>query len=223
LEIEGIFSHFANAETPDLTSAREQLARFRAVLEIYDRLGVPRPPLQHTANSGAILQLPESHMGMVRAGVMLYGIYPDRHIRRIVDVQPALTWHSRVAHSKITQPGRPVSYGSTWRPEHPTRILTLPCGYADGYFRRMSNIAKVIVRGDLHQQVGRICMDHFMVDVGNLDVGIGEDAILLGRSPSGCSITAEDLADWAGTNEYEVMTSISARVPRMYKSSARRE
>jgi alanine racemase len=124
-----------------------------------------------------------------------------------------LTWRSRVAYSKRTQPGRPVSYGSLWQPELKTRIVTVPSGYADGYFRRMTNQARVIIGEKKYPQVGRICMDQFMVNVGDDEVPVGAEVILLGKG-----IRAEDLAQWTGTNEYEVMTNISARVPRIYVS-----
>lgn len=120
-------------------------------------------------------------------------------------------WRSRVAYSKITKPGRPVSYGSLWQAERPTRIVTIPCGYADGYFRRMTNHARVLVNGKAYSQVGRICMDQFMVDVGDDPAQVGDEVILLGAG-----ITADDLAEWTGTNAYEVLTSIGARVPRVF-------
>lgn len=221
LEVEGIFSHFANSEARDLSHARLQIERFQQVLDLYGRLGAPVPALRHMANSGAILQLPESHLDMVRPGVLFYGIYPDRGVSRTVDVHPAARWHSRVSFSKITLPGRPVSYGSLWAPKSATRIITIPCGYADGYFRRMTNQAQVVVNGRKYPQVGRICMDQFMVDVGTDDVKVGDPVLLLGADQDGASVTAEDLAGWAGTNEYEVMTNISARVPREPSESNR--
>jgi alanine racemase len=218
LDPEGIFTHFANADAADLNHARVQVQRFTQVMSFYDRRGIAPPRLRHMANSGAILQLPESHMDMVRPGIMLYGVYPGPDTKRTIEVRPALTWRSRVVNSKITQPGRPVSYGSTWQPERPTRVLTVPCGYADGYFRRMSNQAQVIIRGCKYPEIGRICMDQFMVAVGGDEVQLGEQVILLGESESGAQISAEDLATWAGTSEYEVLTNISARVPRVFKS-----
>ena len=211
LNIEGIFTHFANSESNDLTHAKLQLERFQQVLNVYEKLSVPQPRIRHTANSGAILQLPESHFDMVRPGVMFYGVYPGRDVKRTVEVKPALTWHSHVVYSKITQPGRPVSYGSLWQSEVPTRIVTIPCGYADGYFRRMTNQAQVIVNGKKYPQVGRICMDQFMVNVGDDEAKIGDEVILLGNG-----IAVEDFADWAGTSEYEIMTNISTRVPRVF-------
>jgi alanine racemase len=216
LEIEGIYTHFANSEAPDLTHASLQLRRFREVLTFYDRRRLKPPQLRHMANSGAILQLPESHMDMVRAVVLFYGIYPGPNAQKTVEVRPAAKWISRVTQAKITMPGRPVSYGSLWAPERPTRIITIPCGYGDGYFRRMSNQARVIVKGREYQQVGRICMDQFMADAADDEVNIGDQVVLLGRDDSGLQITPEDMAAWAGTNEYEVMTNISSRVPRRF-------
>lgn len=216
LEIEGIYSHFANSERADLTHARLQLERFLEVLRFYERHSLPAPPLRHMANSGAVLQLPESYFDMVRPGILFYGIYPGSETQRTVAVRPALIWHSRVVHAKITQAGRPVSYGSLWEPKRPSRIVTIPCGYGDGYFRRMSNRAQVIVRGKRYPQVGRICMDQFMVNVGDDEAELGDEVILLGESAQGPRVSAEELAEWAGTIPYEVLTNISARVPRVF-------
>jgi alanine racemase len=227
LEMEGIFTHFANSEVMsrdgivesnaqhvtrnNLTSASLQLERFHEVLSIYEKLNAPHPPIRHTANSGATLSLPESYFDMVRPGVLFYGIYPARDIEKTIEVRPALTWKSKVVYSKITLPGRGVSYGSLWQAEAPTRIVTIPCGYADGYFRRMTNQTRVIINGKSYPQVGRICMDQFMVNAGVDDIKVGDEVTLMGSG-----IAPEELADWAGTNEYEVMTNISARVPRVF-------
>jgi len=210
LEIEGIYTHLANSELADRNYSLLQLERFQEVLRFYERRSLPTP-LRHVCNSGGILNLPEAHFDMVRPGVLFYGVYPGPEVNRVVEVKPALTWRSRVAYSKVTQPGRPVSYGSLWQAESPARIVTIPCGYADGYFRRMTNQAKVIVNGKKYPQVGRICMDQFMVNLGDDNAQVGDEVILLGDG-----ITAEDLAEWTGTNEYEVMTNISARVPRVF-------
>ena len=208
--IEGIYTHFANSEDPELTHARQQLERFQEVLHFYEKRSL-QTPIRHMSNSGAILQFPESHMDMVRPGVMFYGVYPVG-VQHSVEIASALKWKSHVTFSKITLPGHPVSYGSLWQSEVPTRIVTIPCGYADGYFRRMTNKAQVIVNGKKYPQVGRICMDQFMVNVGDDEVEVGDDVLLLGDG-----ITAYDLGDWMGTNEYEVLTNISARVPRIYR------
>lgn len=207
--IEGIYTHFANSEDPQLTHARQQLERFQEVLRFYEKRSLPTP-LRHMSNSGAVLQFPESHMDIVRPGLMIYGVYPVG-VPRTVEIAPAIKWRSKVAFSKITPPGHPVSYGSLWQSDIETRIVTIPCGYADGYFRRMTNKAQVIVNGRKYQQVGRICMDQFMVNLGDDDAQVGDEVVLLGDG-----ITAYDLAEWMGTNEYEVMTNISARVPRVY-------
>ena len=218
LEMEGIYTHLANSELVELgelpehvVTAQQQLERFMDVLHIYEKHSLPMP-MRHVCNSGGILNLPEAHLDMVRPGVLFYGVYPGRDIQTRIDVKPALTWKSRVAYSKVTLPGRSVSYGSLWQVEGSAkRIVTIPCGYADGYFRRMTNQARVIINGKSYPQVGRICMDQFMVNAGADDVQVGDEVTLLGGG-----ITPEDLADWAGTNEYEVMTNISARVPRVY-------
>ena len=207
--IEGIYTHFANSEDVDLVQARQQLERFQEVLRFYEKRSMPMP-MRHMANSAAVLQFPESHMDLVRPGLMFYGVYPVG-VAHSVEIAPAITWRSRVAFSKITLPGHPVSYGSLWQSETETRIVTVPCGYADGYFRRMTNKAQVIVEGKKYPQVGRICMDQFMVNVGDDDIKVGDEVVLLGDG-----ITAYDLGDWMGTNEYEVLTNISARVPRVY-------
>jgi alanine racemase len=209
--IEGIYTHFANSEDPQLTHARQQLERFEEVLHFYEKRSLPMP-IRHMSNSAAILQFPESHYDLVRPGLMFYGIYPVG-VARTVEISPALQWKSRVAFSKITLPGHPVSYGSLWQAEAETRIVTIPCGYADGYFRRMTNKAQVIINGKKYPQVGRICMDQFMVNVGDKEAQVGDEVVLLGEG-----ITAYDLGDWMGTNEYEVLTSISARVPRIYRN-----
>lgn len=210
LEIEGIYSHFANSELPDRKYSLLQLERFQEVLRFYEKRSLPAP-VRHVCNSAGILNLPQAYFDMVRPGVLFYGVYPGDEVDRVVDVKPALTWRSRVAYSKIIQPGRPVSYGSLWQAESPARIVTVPCGYADGYFRRMTNRARVIINGMKYPQVGRICMDQFMVNMSKDEAQVGDEVILLGAG-----ITAEDLAEWAGTNEYEVMTNISARVPRVF-------
>ena len=210
VEVVGIYSHFANSDAADLTSAKEQLARFLEVLEFYPKRGL-HPPQRHIANSGGILQLPESHLDLVRPGIMLYGVYPSKEVRQTVTLQPALNWKSQVVFFKVVQPGSPVSYGGTWQSDHPVRVVTVPVGYGDGYFRALSNRGQVVIRGQRHPIVGRVCMDQFMV---NLEWGTAYngDAVTL----MGDGISAQDVADWAGTIPYEVLTNINSRVPRVY-------
>ena len=214
VEVEGIYSHFADADTRDCGRARLQLDRFNEVLRFYERHGLPTP-LRHIANSAAVLQLPESHMDMVRPGILLYGVYPSMEVAHTVEVKPALMWKSRVVYFKVVKPGHPVSYGGRWQSDHETRVVTVPVGYGDGYFRRMSNCAEVIIRGKKYRQVGTVCMDQMMVNIGQGSAWNGDEVILLGES-GGERVTAEDLAAWAGTIPYEILTNINTRVPRIY-------
>lgn len=214
VEVEGIFSHFANADVEDLYHARLQLERFEEVLCFYEKHSLPLP-MRHMANSAAILQLPESYFDMVRPGIMLYGVYPSRDVPRRIEVRPALTWKSRVVYFKVVEPGHPVSYGSTWQSDHPVRVVTVPVGYGDGYFRALSNRAQVILRGRKYPQVGRICMDQMMVNIEADSAFNGDEVTLLGEAGDQC-VTAEQLAEWAGTIPYEILTNINTRVPRVY-------
>jgi alanine racemase len=214
VQVEGIYSHFANADAADLTSARVQLARFLEVLTWYDKRGIT-PPLRHMANSGAVLQLPESHLDLVRPGILLYGVYPSDEVRRTITVRPSLCWKSRVVYFKVVQPGHPVSYGSTWQSDHPVRVVTVPVGYGDGYFRALSNVAQVVIRGKRYPVAGRVCMDQIMVNTEWESAYNGDEVVLIGEG-NGESITCEDLAGWAGTIPYEVLTNINTRVPRVY-------
>ena len=214
VEVEGIFSHFANSDAPDLCDARRQLERFQEVLRFYERRSLPMP-VRHIANSAAVLRLPESRLDMVRPGILLYGVYPAPGIERTVAVEPALEWKSRVVYFKVVQPGHGVSYGSTWRPEQMARVVTVPVGYGDCYFRALSNRAEVIIRGKRYPQVGTVCMDQMMVHIGWDSAYNGDEVVLLGES-GGERISAEDLARWAGTIPYEILTGINTRVPRVY-------
>jgi len=184
------------------------------VLTFYEKHSLPTH-VRHLENSGGILQLPESHLDLVRPGILLYGLSPSRECALTVAVKPALAWKSHVAYFKVVQPGHPVSYGSTWVSDRPVRMVTIPVGYGDGYFRALSNKAQVLIRGQKYPVAGRVCMDQIMV---NLDSGTAyyrDEVVLLGKQ-GGQEISADDLAEWAGTISYEVLTNINARVPRVY-------
>ncbi|VAW41349.1 Alanine racemase [hydrothermal vent metagenome] len=213
--VEGIYSHFANADTAVLHSANIQLNRFNQLLSFYKSRGLPPPPLRHMANSGAILQLPNSHFDMVRVGILLYGVYPTNDVAKTIAVRPVLAWKSRVVYFKVVQPNHPVSYGSTWQSDHMIRVVTVPVGYGDGYFRSMSGQAQVIIRGKRYPVIGRICMDQLMVNIEWETAYNNDEVILLGAS-DGEAIFCEDLAAWAETIPYEVLTNINTRVPRIY-------
>jgi alanine racemase len=214
LQVEGIFSHFANSDAANLSDTRLQLERFQEVLLFYERRGLPLP-LRHMANSGAILQLPESYFDLVRPGILLYGVYPSPEVARTVVVRPALSWKSHVVYFKVILPGHPVGYGSTWQSDHMVRAVTVPVGYGDGYFRSMSHKAQVIIRGKRYPVVGRVSMDQIVVNLEWDSAYNDDEVILVGESGDQC-ITVEELAGWAGTIPYEVLTNINTRVPRIY-------
>ena len=213
-EVEGIYSHFANSDSTDLASARTQYERFMKALQFYERRTLP-PPLRHLANSGGLLQLPESRLDLVRVGILLYGVYPSRECPRTVPVEPVLSLKSQVAYLKVVEAGSPISYGHTWQSDHGVRVATVPIGYGDGYSRGLSNRGQVLIRGRRYPIVGRVCMDQVMANLESDEADDGDPVTLLGADGEE-SITADDLADWLGTIPYEVLSSINTRVPRVY-------
>jgi alanine racemase len=215
VEITGLYSHLATADEEDKTFAREQLSRFTAVLDELRRKGIALP-LTHLANSGAVLDLPECSFDMVRPGIMLYGIYPSAKGSRSLTLRPVLSLKSNVVYVKEVDAGVAISYGRTYRTKRKTRIATIPIGYGDGYSRRLSNLAQVIIRGVRRPVVGTICMDQLMVDLGpQTDVHVGDEVVLIGSSGTE-TVTAWEIAEQLGTIPYELFTSITARVPRLY-------
>ena len=152
---------------------------------------------------------------MVRPGVLLYGVYPSPETSRTVQVHPALSWKSRIVYFKVIQPGHPVGYGSIWETDHPVRAVTVPVGYGDGYFRSMSQKAQVIIRGKKYHVVGSISMDQIVVNIEMDSAYAGDEVVLVGEAGDE-AITCQDLADWAGTIPYEILTNINTRVPRVY-------
>jgi alanine racemase len=218
IEVEGIFSHFANSDAADLSYARLQLERFHEVLHFYEKRDLPAPRLRHMANSGAILQMSEAYFDIVRPGLLLYGVYPDPETYRSIRVWPALSWKSRVVYFKVIQPEHPVGYGCTWQTDHMVRAVTVPVGYGDGYFRSMSHQAQVLIRGRKYPVVGRISMDQIVVNI-EWESAYNDDEVVLIGEMGDEHITVEDLAAWAGTIPYEILTNINTRVPRIYKES----
>lgn len=214
IRIDGIYTHLANSEVRDTSYTRTQLERFQEVLRFFEKHSI-EIPLRHIANSGAILQMPEANLDMVRPGIMLYGVYPSNEVEKTIFVQSALTWKSLVVYFKIIKAGHPVGYGLTWKPEHDIRAVTVPLGYGDGYFRSMSHRAEVLIRGKRYPVVGSISMDQIVVNIENDSAFNGDEVILIGQDGSN-KITAEELAEWAGTIPYEILTNINTRVPRAY-------
>lgn len=215
LFIEGIYMHFATADQVDLTFAHEQLRKFQA---IYDRLknqGI-NIPIRHAANSAAILQLPEAHFDLVRPGIILYGLPPSQKVGRNAGFEPVMTWKARVAHVKAIQAGETVSYGRTFRAAYPTRVATVPVGYADGLNRSLSNRGEMLVKGRRSTIIGRVCMDQTMLDVTKIPgVEVGSIVTLLGTDGYE-RIDATEMGEWLDSINYEVVCDISKRVPRVY-------
>lgn len=212
--IEGIYSHFANSEKSDLSYTKLQLERFQEVIYYAEKLPIERPTY-HISNSGAILQMPEANLDLVRPGIMLYGVYPSAEVKKTIDVKPALTWKSIVVYFKVIKPNHPVGYGSAWQTDHNIRAVTVPVGYGDGYMRSMSHKAKVIIRGKRYPVIGTISMDQIVVNIENDSAYNGDEVILIGNDGQN-KITVEELAEWAGTIPYEILTNINTRVPRIY-------
>jgi alanine racemase len=215
VRVEGVFTHFANADATDLGHARLQLERFQEVLRFYERRSLA-PPVRHAANSGAILQLRESYLDLVRPGILFYGARPSMEVPSTIPVRQALRWVTRVVFFKVVKAGNPVSYGGDWVPQSDTRVVTLPVGYGDGYARAMSGKAEVIVHGKRYPVVGRICMDQVMVSIGRDSAYNNDEVVLLGGQGA-AAISIEEMAGWAGTITHEILTSINTRVPRVYR------
>ena len=214
ISLDGIFSHFANSEKKDLTYTSLQLERFNEVLYFFEKHSL-KPPVRHISNSGAILQLPEANLDMVRPGIMLYGVYPSAEVERVISVEPALKWKSLVVYFKVIKGGHPVGYGSTWAPNHDIRAVTVPVGYGDGYLRSMSHKAEVLIKNKRYPVVGTFSMDQIVVNIENDSVYNGDEVILIGEGMHN-KVTVEELAQWAGTIPYEILTNINTRVPRVY-------
>jgi alanine racemase len=212
--IEGVWSHLAVADVVDHPFTRKQLDLFAELVQTVERAGAA-PRFKHVANSAATIALPESHLDIVRCGVAAYGLYPGPGFEDLVGLRPALSLRARVNMVKGVPPGDGVSYGLTYRLGAPGRVVTIPAGYADGYDRRLSGEAHVLIRGRRYRVSGTVCMDQFMVDVGDDDVEVGDIATLIG-SDGEDAVTAEELARHIGTINYEVTARIPSRVPRVY-------
>ncbi len=215
LAIEGIYTHFANADAKDKTHTDQQLALFSQVL---GRLAEKNlvPDIVHAANSAATLEIPDSHFTMVRPGISLYGLCPGPGID-CTDLTPALSILSRIIQLKQVPKGFAVSYGSTHITDRATTIATIPVGYADGYSRLFSAKAHMLVKGQRAKVVGRVCMDFTMIDVGHiLDAGLGDEVVILGSRGSD-TISADELAKLANTINYEIVAGLTSRMPVFYR------
>ena len=215
LKLEGIFSHFSHAESVQGDYTRKQMEIFTGVVENLRRQNITLP-LVHLANSAATITLPAAYFDMVRPGIMLYGVYPSPEMASQISLKPVLTWKTRILQLKKVPPESSISYGQTFITKRESMIATLPIGYADGYQRLLSNRGQILVRGQRAPVVGRVCMDLTMIDVTDIrNVQQGDEVVLLGRQ-GGAEISADEMATWANTISYEILTSIGARVPRIH-------
>jgi alanine racemase len=220
LRVEGIMTHFAEADAAGSAYTAEQLDRFLALL---NRIAPNRPEraprhmmLAHAANSAALLTRPESRLQMVRAGLALYGLLPSPSCRGIVELEPVMRWTSRIAHLRRFPAGRSLGYGRTFTTKRPSLIGLLPIGYAAGYSRLLSNQAFCLHEGGRVPVVGRISMDLTMIDLTDHPTAqIGDEVVLLGQQERD-RVTAEELAAWAQTIPYEITCSAGSRTTRRY-------
>ncbi|NLJ40698.1 MAG: alanine racemase [Clostridiales bacterium] len=215
LRLEGIFTHFACAEDCDHNYSDIQLNRFRDIVAVVNKADL-QPKWIHAANTDSIFNFPESHFNMVRAGIGIYGYSSQCLSNASPDLEPILSWHTKIVYLKKLKIGSGVSYGRTFIAKEPVKVATLPVGYGDGYNRLLSNKGWVLIKGIKAPILGNICMDQMMVDVTNIPgVGIGDKVVLVGQQGNE-KITAADLAKLCGTISYEILSNINMRVPRKY-------
>lgn len=217
IEIEGLFTHLANADESDKSKAVRQFNMFMEFAQKLDALGI-RIPVKHCSNSAAVIELPDMNLDCVRVGIAMYGLYPSEEVNKeLVKLTPALEMKSHVVHVKELEAGVPIGYGGTYITTKQTKVATIPVGYGDGYRRSLSNKGEVLLKGKRYPIIGRVCMDQFMVDVTDSeDVKVGDEVTLLGRDGDEI-ITAECMAAAAGdTFNYEIICDIGKRIPRVY-------
>jgi alanine racemase len=228
LRLEGVTTHFANIEdTTDHRFAEGQIASFQ---RIYDRVAATGEarPLRHNACSAATLLFNRTHLDLVRIGISLYGLWPSKETyvsclergKPSLDLRPVMTWKTRIAQIKSVQEGGFVGYGCTYRTTRPSLIAVLPVGYHEGYDRRLSGIAHVLVRGRRAPVRGRVCMNMTMVDVTDIPAASLEDEVVLLGSQADEKITAEQIASWCGTISYDVVSRIQSGLPRVVLEEA---
>ena len=211
VELEGLSTHFASADEADKSFTHEQFTLYQQIAR-----QMPEVTLRHAANSSAVLDLPEMALTMVRSGIALYGLYPSLEVSRAVPLRPVLSLKSRLARIHDLEVGDPVSYGRTWRASRPSRMGLVPCGYAHGLRRALSNTGAMLVHGQRVPIRGRICMDQCVVDLTDVpEAQLHDEVVIIGRQGDE-KITAEEVAERVGTINYEIVTGIPPRVPRVY-------
>lgn len=217
LELEGIYTHFATADKSDRSYAGKQFEIFMDFLNQLRIAGL-EIPVTHAANNAAIINMPETHLDMVRAGISIYGLYTSEEVdRSIIKLKPAMALKTKIIHLKKVPAGFKVSYGTTYETEKPTTIATVSIGYADGLNRLLSSKGRMLVCGGQSAPiVGRVCMDMTMLDVGEIpEVVMEEEAVVFGKQGN-ASISVDEIASTINTINYEVVSTIMERVPRIY-------
>lgn len=217
LRVLGVFTHFAEADNRASNFTLTQFNLFKAFIADLESQGLEFP-IKHCANSAAIIDYPDTHMDMVRAGISIYGLYPDLVMKDKIGLKPVMRFLARIAHIKDISKGETVSYGRTFKAQENKRIATIPVGYADGYNRLLSNKGRVIINNSFAPIVGRVCMDQFMVDITQVqqDIQPGDEVILFGANDRGLEISIDEIAQIIGTINYEIVCMVSKRVPRIY-------
>lgn len=220
LEIEGIFTHFATADESDKTKTYHQMQLFQEFAEQVEQEIQQKIPMKHCSNSAGIVELPEANMDAVRAGIILYGLWPSDIVQanNRIQLKPMFTLKSRVVYVKTVPKGQEISYGGTYTTMRETKVATICIGYGDGYPRSLSNVGVVLLQGQRVPILGRVCMDQFMIDVTdlNLPVRVGDIVTLIGKDDREC-ITMEELGKLSGRFNYELVCDIGKRIPRIYK------
>jgi alanine racemase len=216
LELEGIYTHFATADKSDRSYAGKQFEIFMDFLNQLRIAGL-EIAVTHAANSAAIINMPETHLDMVRAGISIYGLYTSEEVdRSIINLKPAMALKTKIIHLKKVPAGFKVSYGTTYETEKPTTIATVSIGYADGLNRLLSSKGRMLVCGQSAPIVGRICMDMTMLDVGEIPEIVMEQEVVVFGKQGNSSITVDEIASTINTINYEVVSTIMERVPRIY-------
>ncbi len=217
LVIEGLYTHFASADEKDGTYTSMQLEKFMSIWSELGRIGI-LIPVKHAANSAALIRYPQTHMDMVRPGIIQYGLHPssEHGLYENIGLKPAMTLKANVVLVKDAEKDTPVSYGRLFKTERISKIATIPIGYADGYTRLLTGKGRVLVKGCFAPVVGNICMDQCMIDVTDIDnVTTGDEVVLIG-SQGDKSIAADELAAMIGTISYEIVSLVGKRIPRFY-------
>ena len=211
---EGLFSHFATADEADLSKAVEQRNKYKSFCDMLGDRGI-EIPIKHLNNSAGIMNFDE-YFDMCRMGIITYGLYPSEEVdKSLLDIEPIMSWYTKISHIKVLAPEREISYGGTYKTDKPTKVATIPIGYADAFPRCLSNKGKVIINGKYAKILGRVCMDQFMVDVSDIDCNINDEVVIVGTQKD-AHISMEELSNSAYSFNYELPCRIPARVNRVY-------